>query len=46
MKHKAMLLEVEPGVSAQFDTMGIADKIKSASSSKTQSVIEARQTAE
>src|SRR5215467_8831734 len=46
MKHKTMLLEVEPGVSAQFDTMGIADKIKSASSSKTQSVIEARQTAE
>ena len=34
MKHKAMLLEVEPGVSAQFDTTGIAHEIESARTSQ------------
>jgi len=46
MKHKTMLLEVEPGVTAQFDTTGIAHEIENASTSKSQPVIEARQTAE
>ena len=46
MKHKTMLLEVEPGVTAQFDTTGIAHEIENARTSKTQPVIEARQTAE
>ena len=46
MKHKTMLLEVEPGVTAQFDTTGIAHEIENARISKTQPIIEARQTAE
>jgi len=46
MKHKTMLLEVEPGVTAQFDTTGIAHEIENARTSKTQPVIEARQTTE
>lgn len=46
MQHKTMLLEVEPGVTAQFDMTGLAQKIEKASAAKTQPAIEARQTSE
>jgi hypothetical protein len=46
MKHKAMLLEVEPGVTTQFDIVGLAREIEKARAPKTEPVIEARQTAE
>jgi len=41
-----MLLEVEPGVTTQFDMTGLAHEIKKVRAPKTQPVIEARQTAE
>ena len=46
MKHKTMLLEVEPGVTTQFDMTGLAREIEKVSTPKTQPVLEARQTAE
>jgi hypothetical protein len=46
MKHKTMLLEVEPGVTTQFDMTGLAHEIQKVRSAKTQLVLEARQTAE
>ena len=46
LKHKTMLLEVEPGVTTQFDMTGLASEIEKLRTPKTQPVIEARQTAE
>jgi hypothetical protein len=46
LKHKTMLLEVEPGVTTQFDMTGLAREIAKLRTPKTQPVIEARQTAE
>ena len=46
MRHKAMLLEIEPGVTTQFDLTGLAHEIEKVRSPKTQPVLEARQTAE
>jgi hypothetical protein len=38
LKHKTMLLEVEPGVTTQFDITGLAHEIEKARTSKTQPV--------
>ena len=46
MKHKTMLLEVEPGVTTQFDMTGLAHEIEKVRTAKTQPVLDARQTAE
>ena len=46
MKHKTMLLEVEPGATTQFDVTGLAHEIEKVRTTKTQPVLEARQTAE
>jgi hypothetical protein len=46
MRHKVMLLEIEPGDTTQFDLTGLANEIKKVRSPKTQPVFEARQTAE
>jgi hypothetical protein len=46
LKHKTMLLEVEPGVTTQFDMTGLAREIEKVRAPKTQPVLEARQTAE
>src|SRR5215469_13133412 len=46
MKHRAMLLEIEPGVVAQFDVTGLALEISKARTPKSKSVLEAKQTAE
>jgi hypothetical protein len=46
MRHKAMLLEVEPGVTTQFDVTRLAREIDKARALKTQAVLEAKQTAE
>jgi len=46
MKHKTMLLEVEPGITTQFDTGGLAKEIEKVRAPKTQPVLEARQTVE
>jgi hypothetical protein len=46
MKHKAMLLEVEPGVTTQFDLTGLAHKIANVHTPQTQPILEASQTAE
>ena len=46
MKHKTMLLEVEPGVAAQFDMAGLAHEMEKVRTPKTQAVLEARQTSE
>jgi hypothetical protein len=43
MKHKAMLLEVEPGVTAQFDMTGLAQAMEK---DHIPQVLEARQTSE
>lgn len=45
-KHKTMLLEVEPGITAQFDMTGLAHEMDKAHAAKTQPVSEARQTTE
>ena len=45
-KHKTMLLEVEPGGTAQFDMTGLAHEMAKARTPKTQPVLEAEQTAE
>ena len=44
MKHKTMLLEVEPGVTTQFDLTGLAHELEKARNTKTLPVLEARQT--
>jgi hypothetical protein len=41
MKHKTILLEVEPGVTTQFDITGLAREIEKFSTPKTQRVAEA-----
>jgi hypothetical protein len=46
MKHKAMLLEVEPGVTAQFDITGLAQAMEKVHIRQTQPVLEARQSPE
>jgi hypothetical protein len=46
MKHETMLLEVEPGVTTQFDITGLAHEIEKIRAAKTQPVVEARQTVE
>jgi hypothetical protein len=46
MNHKAMLLEVEPGVTTQFDMAGLAHEMKKVRAPKAQPVLEAAQTAE
>ena len=45
MKHKTMLLEVEPGITTQFDITGLAHELEKVHSRKTEPVLEARQTA-
>jgi hypothetical protein len=46
LKHKTMLLEVEPGVTTQFDMTGLAHEMEKVRNPKTQPVLESRQTAE
>jgi len=46
MKHKTMLLEVEPGVTTQFDVTGLAHEIEKVRTTKTEPVLEARQASE
>ncbi len=46
MKHNTMLLEVEPGVTAQFDMMGLAHEMEKGRTPKTQPVLEASQASE
>jgi len=46
VKHNTMLLEVEPGVTAQFDMAGLAHEMEKVCTLKTQAVLEARQTSE
>lgn len=46
MKHNTMLLEVEPGVTAQFDMYGLAHEMEKVRTSTTPAVLEARQSAE
>jgi hypothetical protein len=45
MKHKTMLLEVEPGVTTQFDMTGLAHEMEKVRTPKTQPILEAWQTA-
>lgn len=46
MKHKTMLLEVEPGSTTQFDITGLAHEMENVRTPKTQPVLEAMQTVE
>lgn len=46
MKHKTMLVEVAPVVTAQFDLTGLAHGMEKARSPKTEPILEARQAAE
>jgi hypothetical protein len=46
MKHKTMLLEVEPGVTTEFDMTGLAHEMEKVRAPKSQPVLEAMQTAE
>ena len=46
MKHKTMLLEIEPGITTQFDMTGFAHEMEKVRTAKTQPVLEARQTVE
>jgi hypothetical protein len=46
LKHKTMLLEVEPGVTTQFDMTGLAHEMEKVRTPKTQPVLESRQIAE
>ena len=46
MKHTAMLLEVEPGVTTQFDVTGLAREIDKARTPKPRAVLAAQQTHE
>jgi len=43
MRHKAMLVEVAPAVTAQFDLTGLAHQMEKARSSKAEPILEARQ---
>jgi hypothetical protein len=46
VKHKTMILEVEPGVTTQFDMTGLAHEIQKVRTPNSQPVLEALQTAE
>ena len=46
MKHKTILLEVEPGVTTQFDLTGLGHEIQKIRAPQSQSVLEASQTVE
>jgi hypothetical protein len=46
MKHKTMLLEIEPGVTTQFDLTGLAREILKVRAPKSQPILDASQTAE
>jgi hypothetical protein len=46
MKHKTMLLEVEPGVTTQFDMAGLAEEIAKVRNPRKQPVLQAEQTTE
>lgn len=46
MKHKTMLLEVEPGVTTQFDMTGLAHEMEKGRAPKSLPVLEVMQTAE
>jgi len=46
LKHKAILVEVEPGVTTQFDLTQLAHAMEKARASKTEPILEARQDAE
>jgi hypothetical protein len=46
MKHKTMLLEVEPGVTTQFDIGELAHELERVRTHKAQPMLEARQSAE
>jgi hypothetical protein len=46
MKHKTMLLEVEPGVTTQFDLTGLAHEIQKVRAPNSQPVLEASRSAE
>jgi hypothetical protein len=46
MKHKTMLLEVEPGVTTQFDLTGLAHEIQKDRAPNSQPVLEASRNAE
>jgi hypothetical protein len=46
MKHKTMLLEVEPGITTLFDMTGLAHEIEKIRTPKTQPVLEAKETTE
>jgi hypothetical protein len=46
MKHKTMLLEVEPGVTTQFDMTGLPHEMEKVRAPKAQLVLEARQSTE
>ena len=45
-KHETMLLEVEPGITTQFDLTGLAHEMEKVRTAKTQPVLEAKQNAE
>ena len=46
MKHTAMLLEVEPGITTQFDMTGLAHEIEKVRTPKRRPILEASQAAE
>ena len=46
MKHTAMLLEVEPGVTTQFNLTGLAREIDKARTPKPRAILEAQRTLE
>ena len=46
MQHKTMLLEVEPGITTQFDMTGLAHEMEKVRTPKAQPILEARQTVE
>jgi hypothetical protein len=46
LKHKTMLLEVEPGVTTQFEVTGLANEMEKARTPKAQPLLEARHAAE
>jgi hypothetical protein len=46
LKHKSMLVEVEPGTTTQFELAGLAHEIQNSRPAKTPQVLKASQTAE
>lgn len=46
MKHQTLFLELQPGITAQFDMTGLAHEMEKAHAPKTEPLIEARQFAE